>query len=93
MPFTDKSWDGAASKYRDTDAYCGACLIDLNAPGAEKTQANCKLPVKERRHIQPECATCCCGCSDGSTRRSSSSGSGEGKGSKKASSAHAGSRD
>jgi len=47
MPFTDKSWDGAASKYRDTDAYCGACLIDLNEPGAEKTQANCKLPVKE----------------------------------------------
>lgn len=47
MPFTDKSWDGSASKYRDTDAYCGACLIDLNEPGADKIQAKCKLPVKE----------------------------------------------
>lgn len=47
MPFTDKSWDGSASKYRDTDAYCGACLIDLNEPGADKIQAKCKLPIKE----------------------------------------------
>lgn len=47
MPFTDKSWDGSASKYRDTDAYCGAYLIDLNEPGADKIQAKCKLPVKE----------------------------------------------
>jgi len=47
MPFTDKPWNGAASKYRDTDEYCGACLIDINPPGEDKIQANCKLPIKE----------------------------------------------
>lgn len=45
--FTDKPWDGAASGYMDTGAYCAACLIDLNKPGETKTQANCKLPVQE----------------------------------------------
>jgi hypothetical protein len=45
--FTDKPWDGAASGYKDTDAYCAACLIDLNEPGADKAQAKCKLPVQE----------------------------------------------
>jgi hypothetical protein len=44
---TSKPWDGSASKYADTDAYCKACLIDTNAPGADKVQANCKLPVYE----------------------------------------------
>jgi hypothetical protein len=42
-----KPWSGAASNYNDTDAYCAACLIDLNPSGAEKKQALCKLPVKE----------------------------------------------
>ncbi len=45
--FTSKSWDGSASKYKDTNAFCAACLIDLNPDGQDKTQANCKLPVKE----------------------------------------------
>jgi len=45
--FTDKPWDGSASRYKDTDAYCAACLIDLNEPGKDKIQANCKLPVRE----------------------------------------------
>jgi hypothetical protein len=45
--FTDKPWDGSASKYKDTDAYCAACLIDYNESGKPKIQAKCKLPVKE----------------------------------------------
>lgn len=47
VSFTDAQWDGSASRYEDTAEYCGACLIDLNDPGAEKVQAKCKLPVKE----------------------------------------------
>jgi hypothetical protein len=45
--FTDGSWDGSASRYSSTAAYCAACLIDLNESGGEKTQSNCKLPVRE----------------------------------------------
>lgn len=41
------SWDGAASNYSSTDAYCNACLIDLNPSGETKTQALCKLPVRK----------------------------------------------
>jgi len=47
MQFSDRVWDGSASRYKDTNAYCAACLIDLNEPGAEKIQAKCKLPIKE----------------------------------------------
>ncbi len=39
------SWDGSASNYKDTDAYCAACLIDVNT-GTPKTQDHCMLPVK-----------------------------------------------
>jgi len=46
MAFTDAKWDGSASNYKDTDAYCAACLIDLNPAGKDKVQALCKLPVK-----------------------------------------------
>lgn len=42
-----ESWDGAASNYDSTDAYCSACLIDVNPSGEAKTQALCKLPVKK----------------------------------------------
>ncbi len=45
MAISDAPWDGAASNYRDTNAYCAACLIDENESG-DKTQDNCKLPVK-----------------------------------------------
>jgi hypothetical protein len=45
--FTDKPWDGSASRFKDTDAYCAACLIDYNEPGEDKVQAKCKLPIKE----------------------------------------------
>ncbi len=47
MAVTSKPWDGSASKYPDTDAYCKACLIDENEPGADKVQALCHLPVYE----------------------------------------------
>lgn len=44
--FSDAAWDGSASNYSDTDAYCAACLIDENAPGEKKVQAKCHLPYK-----------------------------------------------
>lgn len=47
MPVVDKPWDGSASRFPDTDAFCASCLIDTNAPGQDKVQANCKLPIKE----------------------------------------------
>lgn len=47
MAISHGAWNGAASNYKDTDAYCSACLIDTNDPGQDKTQDNCKLPVKE----------------------------------------------
>lgn len=43
----DRPWDGSASRYADTAAYCAACLIDDNPAGADKTQAMCHLPIKE----------------------------------------------
>lgn len=46
--FSDKPWGSISeADYRDADAFCAACLIDLNPPGKDKTKANCKLPVKE----------------------------------------------
>lgn len=48
MPFSDRPWGQISeSDYEDADAFCAACLIDLNPPGKEKTKALCKLPVKE----------------------------------------------
>ena len=46
MAISNAAWDGSASNYADTNAYCSACLLDLNAPGEKKTQDNCKLPYK-----------------------------------------------
>lgn len=43
----DTPWDGSASRYDDTAAYCAACLIDDNPAGEEKTQARCHLPIRE----------------------------------------------
>lgn len=40
------SWDGSASNYDSTEAYCSACLIDVTPSGEAKSQAYCKLPVK-----------------------------------------------
>jgi hypothetical protein len=41
------SWDGSASQFDSTAAYCDACLINENdGPREEWTQGNCKLPVR-----------------------------------------------
>lgn len=47
MAMTDKAWSADASQYKDTDAYCAACLIDMNEPGRDKVQGLCKLPIQE----------------------------------------------
>lgn len=43
-----ESWDGAASNYADTDAYCAACLVDVNSAAGRdtKVQSHCMLPVR-----------------------------------------------
>lgn len=45
---TVDSWDGAASQFDTTEAYCRACLIDVNgAAGRDtKAQSHCMLPVR-----------------------------------------------
>lgn len=48
MAISNAPWDGAASNYKDTDAYCAACLIDENPAGKDKVQDLCKLPVKDK---------------------------------------------
>lgn len=48
MPtFSDKPWGSiSASDYASTEAYCAACMVDMNE-GTPKVQAKCKLPYKE----------------------------------------------
>jgi hypothetical protein len=45
---TARAWSGAASNYASTEAYCSACLIDVNsaADRDEKAQSHCMLPYK-----------------------------------------------
>ncbi len=41
-------WDGSASRWSSTEAYCNDSLINLNEGDPEDwTQANCKLPIRE----------------------------------------------
>jgi hypothetical protein len=47
MPVSGASWDGSASRFSSTEAYCRSCLIDENPAGEPKTQDRCKLPVRE----------------------------------------------
>lgn len=48
MPFSDKPWgEISESDYDSAEAFCAACLIDLNPPSRDKIKALCKLPVKE----------------------------------------------
>lgn len=47
MATTDKPWNGSASRWPDTASYCKSCLVDLNPSGQDKTQDNCKLPIRE----------------------------------------------
>jgi hypothetical protein len=43
------TWNGAASQYADADAYCSACLIDVNSAAGKdpKVENYCMLPVRE----------------------------------------------
>lgn len=42
------AWDGSASRWEDTAAYCDACLINLNSGDRDDWVQNlCKLPVRE----------------------------------------------
>ena len=46
--FTDRPWDGSASRYGSTPAYCRACLINENeGPESGWTEDKCHLPVRE----------------------------------------------
>lgn len=48
MAVSDEPWSNfSEADYPTAAAYCSACLIDLNPTGADKTKANCKLPVYE----------------------------------------------
>lgn len=44
-----RAWDGSASRYDSTEAYCAACLIDVNSAAGrdEKSQSHCMLPAKD----------------------------------------------
>ena len=47
MAFSDKPWGSVSeSDYASPEAFCAACLIDMNEGGV-KTKEKCKLPVKE----------------------------------------------
>lgn len=47
MAISRAPWDGSASRWPTTEAYCSACLIDDNPAGEAKVQSKCHLPVKE----------------------------------------------
>jgi len=47
MTFSNKPWDGSASRWDTAEAYCAACLIDLNQGDGPKVKALCYLPVKD----------------------------------------------
>jgi len=45
---SEKAWGSIKeSDYETPEAFCSACLIDLNKPGSEKAKELCKLPVYE----------------------------------------------
>ena len=46
--FTNKPWNGNASRWPDAASYAASCLINTNTgPKSGWTKANCKLPVRE----------------------------------------------
>ena len=48
MPFTNKRWDGSASRWDTAKAYCDCCLVNLNeGPSDQWTKGACHLPVRE----------------------------------------------
>jgi hypothetical protein len=45
---SDRPWSEVSkASYSTANEYCGACIIDENAPGSPKTKSRCKLPVYE----------------------------------------------
>jgi len=44
--WVDSPWDGSAAQWGTAEAYCSACLIDVNSGGA-KIKDLCALPYKE----------------------------------------------
>jgi hypothetical protein len=49
----DSEWDGAASNWPDTAAYCSDSLIDVNPAGEDKVQALCFLPFRKHGSERP----------------------------------------
>jgi len=48
MAVSNRPWgEISESDYPSPAAFCSACLIDENEPGADKVKSNCKLPVRE----------------------------------------------
>ena len=47
MALSTKPWGSISESDYTPEQFCAACLIDMNEPGAEKTKAQCKLPVRE----------------------------------------------
>lgn len=46
--FSDKPWGSVSeSDYASPEAFCAACLIDMNEGSGAKVKEKCKLPVKE----------------------------------------------
>ena len=46
--FSNKPWGSISeSDYSSAEAYCSACLIDMNTGSGPKSKDKCKLPVKE----------------------------------------------
>ena len=44
---SDEPWKGDAGQYPTAEAYCEACLVDLNDGSGPKVKWKCHLPVKE----------------------------------------------
>jgi len=48
LALSTKPWGSISeSDYATPEAFCRACLIDMNEPGSEKIKALCKLPIRE----------------------------------------------
>lgn len=47
VPVSNRSWSQFTASDYTPEQYCRAALIDTSPSGADKTKANCKLPVRE----------------------------------------------
>ena len=45
---SNKPWGSISeADYQDADAYCSACLVDMNDGSGPKTKSKCFLPIRE----------------------------------------------